>query len=178
MCCHYFLTCSEILLLQWHMCSAHHIHSPALYRERGSEQHPKNSDAEDVDLNSSHTQKYNSHRCCLVPIPKWHKTRNTSQTGSPWTHRSGSHLAKAACSSSSFLASCILSSAIWACSSAIWSCRSLESPSSFRRVFSNSCLCFSSRRRRSDGDGDTLSYTDDTYSKNIVRAEKIKLFQQ
>lgn len=50
----------------------------------------------------------------------------------------GSYLAKAACSSSSFLASCILSSAIWACSSAIWSLRSVESPSSFRRVFSSS----------------------------------------
>lgn len=86
--------------------------------------------------------------------------------------RSGSHLAKAACSSSSFLASCILSSAIWACSSAIWSCRSLESPSSFRRVFSNSCLCFSSRRRRSNGDGDTFSYTDDTLKEQCMSTEK------
>lgn len=59
------------------------------------------------------------------------------------------HLAKAACNSSSFLASCILSSAICAWSSAIWSLRSVESPSSLRRVFSNSCLCFSSLRRRS-----------------------------
>lgn len=96
----------------------------------------------------------------------------------PEPHRSGSHLARAACSSSSFLASCILSSAICACSSAIWSCRSLESPSSFRRVFSNSCLCFSSRRRRSDGDGDVLSYTSNRNSKNIVYTEKAKLFEQ
>lgn len=61
----------------------------------------------------------------------------------------GPHLARAAWSSSSFLASCILSSAICACSSAIWSLRSVESPSSFRRVFSSSCRCFSSLRRRS-----------------------------
>lgn len=86
-------------------------------------------------------------------------------------HRSGSHLAKAACSSSSFLASCILSSAICACSSAIWSCRSLESPSSFRRVFSNSCLCFSSRRRRSEGEGDTFSYMNDTLQEHCTHRE-------
>lgn len=65
----------------------------------------------------------------------------------------GPHLAKAACNSSSFLASCILSSAICAWSSAIWSLRSVESPSSLRRVFSSSCRCFSSLRRRSDREG-------------------------
>lgn len=68
-----------------------------------------------------------------------------------------SHLASAACSSSSFFASCILSSAIWACSSAIWSLRSVESPSSFLRVFSSSCRCFSSRRRRSGEGRDRLA---------------------
>ena len=55
-----------------------------------------------------------------------------------------SYLARAACSSSSFLASCILSSAICACSSAICSCKSLASPSSFLLSFSSSCRLFSS----------------------------------
>lgn len=54
------------------------------------------------------------------------------------------YLARAACSSSSFLASCILSSAICACRSAICSWKSLASPSSFRFIFSSSCRLFSS----------------------------------
>jgi hypothetical protein len=60
-----------------------------------------------------------------------------------------------------------LSSAICAWSSAIWSLRSVESPSSLRRVFSNSCLCFSSLRRRSarkgrKGHGGSLNYLYET----------------
>lgn len=58
-------------------------------------------------------------------------------------------LARAACSSSSFLVSWIFSSSIWACSSAIWSCRSVVSPSSFLLAFSNSWRVFSSFFKRS-----------------------------
>lgn len=58
-------------------------------------------------------------------------------------------LARAPCSSSSFLANWILSSSICAWSSAIWSCRSVVSPSSFLLAFSSSWRVFSSFFKRS-----------------------------
>lgn len=59
------------------------------------------------------------------------------------------YLVSALWRSSSFLASWARSSAIWVCSSAIWSFSSVESPSSLRRLFSNSWRPFSSFLRRS-----------------------------
>lgn len=67
-----------------------------------------------------------------------------------WPNKENADLARAAKSSSSFLANWARSSAIWACSSAIWSWISVKSPSSLRLFFSSSWRCFSSLRRRSD----------------------------
>lgn len=63
------------------------------------------------------------------------------------------YLARAACSSSSFLASCAFRSAICAWSSAICSCRSFASPSSFLLTLSSSCLLFSSFFSRTEKEG-------------------------
>lgn len=63
------------------------------------------------------------------------------------------YLDRAACSSSSFLASCAFRSAICAWSSAICSCRSFASPSSFLLTLSSSCLLFSSFFSRTEKEG-------------------------